>query len=206
VPFSIRDGRLRVDATTLEAQGARAVVSGGYDIPADQLDIRATLSSTTAGSETSRPSVQLFAVGTPDALNRSLDVSALSSWLALRAIDRETQRLDAIERAPPPPEPSPPPDASSAPPSTAALPSPPTSPAVESGQPPAVTAVPPPAPPRPRVVAPRPAAPPQGIVSQQVAPLPPPIDVRPPPGPAPVRPKPRPPLVLAPQSPPPNIP
>ncbi|MBV9559800.1 MAG: AsmA family protein [Bradyrhizobium sp.] len=205
VPFSIRDGRLRVDATTLEAQGARAVVSGGYDIPADQLDIRATLSSTTAGSETSRPSVQLFAVGTPDALNRSLDVSALSSWLALRAIDRETQRLDAIERAPPPPEPSPP-DASSTPPSTAALPSPPTSPAVESGRPPAVTAMPPPAPPRPRVVVPRPAAPPQGIISQQVAPLPPPIDVRPLPGPPPVKPKPRPPLVLAPQSPPQNIP
>jgi large subunit ribosomal protein L24 len=204
VPFSIRDGRLRVDATTLEGQGARAVVSGGYDIPADQADIRATLSSTTAGTDTSRPSVQLFATGSPDALNRSLDVSALSSWLALRAIDRETQRLDAIERTPPPPMESPPADSSSAPPATAALPLP-ALPGAEPGQPPAVTA-PPPAPPRPRVVVPRQPAPQQGVVSQQIAPLPPPIDVKPPPGPAPVKPKPRPPLVLVPQSPAPNIP
>src|SRR6202012_4825765 len=42
--------------------------------------------------------IQVFAAGTPDKLNRSVDVSALSSWLAVRAIDRETKRLDAIER------------------------------------------------------------------------------------------------------------
>ena len=37
----IRDGRLRVGATTLDADVARAIISGGYDIPADQADIRA---------------------------------------------------------------------------------------------------------------------------------------------------------------------
>src|ERR1700736_493583 len=42
IPFNIRDGRLRVGATTLDAEGARAIVSGGDDIPADQADIRAT--------------------------------------------------------------------------------------------------------------------------------------------------------------------
>ena len=41
IPFTIRDGRLRVSATTLDAKGARAIISGGYDIPADQADIRA---------------------------------------------------------------------------------------------------------------------------------------------------------------------
>src|SRR5439155_22579592 len=34
IPFTIRDGRLRVGATSLEAKNARAIVSGGYDIPA----------------------------------------------------------------------------------------------------------------------------------------------------------------------------
>src|SRR5205807_4986647 len=48
IPFSIGDGRLRVGATTLQADDARAIVSGGYDIPADQADIRATLVSTAA--------------------------------------------------------------------------------------------------------------------------------------------------------------
>ena len=106
IPFSIRDGRLRIGATTLDAEGARAIVSGGYDIPADQVDIRASLVSTTAGSATRRPEIQLFAAGPPDALDRTVDVAALSSWLALRAIDRETRRLDAIERGEPPPFPA----------------------------------------------------------------------------------------------------
>jgi large subunit ribosomal protein L24 len=103
IPFNIRDGRLRVGATTLDAEGARAIISGGYDIPADQADIRAVLASTAAGQAASRPEIQLFAVGSPDALDRTIDVAALSSWLAVRAIDRETRRLDSIERGEPPP-------------------------------------------------------------------------------------------------------
>ena len=54
IPFTIRDGRLRVGATTLDGNGVRAIVSGGYDITADQADIRASLSLTTVTSE--RPS------------------------------------------------------------------------------------------------------------------------------------------------------
>ena len=42
-------------ATTLDADGARAIVSGGYDIPADQADIRASLAST-GGRTGERPS------------------------------------------------------------------------------------------------------------------------------------------------------
>ncbi|WP_035641351.1 AsmA family protein, partial [Bradyrhizobium sp. ORS 375] len=103
IPFIIRDGRVRVGATTLEAQGARAIVSGGFDIPADQADIRASLSSNTVGNANSRPEVQLFVMGTPDALTRVVDVTSLSSWLAVRAIDRETRRLDAIARGEVPP-------------------------------------------------------------------------------------------------------
>ena len=84
IPFTIRDGRLRVGATTLDANGVRAIVSGGYDIPADQADIRAALALTmTAG----RPEIQLFAVGTPDALNRTVDVAPLV-FLAGGADDR----------------------------------------------------------------------------------------------------------------------
>ena len=69
------------------------------------------------GTANSRPEIQLFAAGSPDTFNRTIDVASLSSWLAVRAIDRETRRLDAIERGEPPPaEPA-------VPPSTAALPS-----------------------------------------------------------------------------------
>jgi large subunit ribosomal protein L24 len=191
IPFNIRDGRIRISATTLDAEGARAIISGGYDVPADQADIRASLASTAVGSATSRPEIQLFAVGSPDALDRTVDVAALSSWLAVRAIDRETRRLDSIERGDPPP--------------AAARPSAGATDAAPSDQPfsevPLTGRDPRPPPSKPRVSVPRPpAAPPSPnapVVSQQVAPLPPPIEVRP--APSVVRhPKPRQPLVLTP--------
>jgi large subunit ribosomal protein L24 len=192
IPFSIGDGRLRVGATTLDSDAARAIVSGGYDIPADQADIRVTLTSTATGQATSRPEIQLFAAGSPDALNRTVDVTSLSSWLAVRAIDRETRRLDSIERGePPPPPPSAAaPDAEPSDQPTSNVPSrPPLKPRVSAPRPPAATAPPGPAT--------NPGAP---VVSQQVAPLPPPIEIRPAPGPPPVLrpPRPKPPLVLTP--------
>jgi large subunit ribosomal protein L24 len=200
IPFNIRDGALRVGATTLDAEGARAIVSGGYDMSADQTDIRAALTSTAAGSATSRPEIQVYAVGSPDALDRTVDVAALSSWLAVRAIDRETRRLDSIERGELPlpalPAAIPPPAMAQPPAEThpaAALPDLRTPEVQVPGRDPRRY------PPKPRVSAP-PVAPPLShapVVSQQVAPLPPPIEIRPAPGP-PVRPKPRPPLVLTP--------
>jgi large subunit ribosomal protein L24 len=147
------------------------------------------LSSTTIGSGTSQPEIQLFLAGPPGALTRNVDVTSLSSWLAVRVIDRETRRLDAIERGQPPQaEPA-------APPSTAALPLPATPP-----KPPVIAPRPPAAPPIPAAPPGPSAANPPAAVSQQLAPLPAPIEVRPPPGPppAPSRPRPRPPLVLTP--------
>jgi large subunit ribosomal protein L24 len=204
IPFSIRDGRIRIGATTLDAEGARAIVSGGYDVPADQADIRASLASTGVGAAASRPEIQLFAVGSPDALDRTIDVAALSSWLAVRAIDRETRRLDSIERG----QPLPPAVPASVPPPATTEPSAATPDAAPSDQP--VSEVPLPGrdprrpPPKPRISVPRPPVVPPSlspaanppVASQQLAPLPPPIEVRPAPGT--VRPKPRPPLVLTP--------
>jgi large subunit ribosomal protein L24 len=204
IPFTIRDGRLRVTATALEAEGVRAIVSGGYDIPADQADVRATLTAPGAGAgQASPPEIQIFAAGTPDALDRTVDVAALSSWLAVRAIDRETRRLDSIERGDATP--------ASIPPPAQPMSLPETSPGQQSPALPSVEAPPRPLPPRPRVSAPRPPVVPPAanpaaagnpaasgpVVSQQAPPLPPPIDVRP--APAVARPaRPKPPLMLTP--------
>nr|WP_249148956.1 AsmA-like C-terminal region-containing protein [Bradyrhizobium manausense] len=201
IPFTIRDGRLRVGATPLEAKNARAIVSGGYDIPADQADIRASLTPIMTGLSGAPPEIQLFAAGPPDKLSRTVDLTPLSSWLAVRTIDRETRRLDAIERGEPPP-------------ATAALP---TLVSPEPEPAPALTDVPmpgrdprrappkvrlePKAAPTPKAPLAAPAAPSPPLASQQVAPLPPPIDVRPAPGPPPAKPRPKPPLVLTPQNP-----
>lgn len=201
IAFTIRDGRLRVGATPLEAKNARAIVSGGYDIPADQADIRASLTPIMTGLSGAPPEIQLFAAGPPDKLNRTVDLTPLSSWLAVRTIDRETRRLDAIERGEPPP-------------ATAALPTlvspePAPEPALtdvpmpgrDPRRPPPKVRVEPKAAPTPKVPLAAPAVPSPPLASQQVAPLPPPIDVRPAPGPPPAKPRPKPPLVLTPSNP-----
>lgn len=201
IPFTIRDGRLRVGATPLEAKNARAIVSGGYDIPADQADIRASLTPIMTGLSGAPPEIQLFAAGPPDKLSRTVDLAPLSSWLAVRTIDRETRRLDAIERGEPPP-------------ATAALPTL-VSPDTAPEQAPANVPLPgqdprrapskpkpePRAAPTPKAPHAAPAAPSPPLASQQLTPLPPPIDVKPAPGPPPAKPKPKPPLVLTPQNP-----
>jgi len=199
IPFSIGDGRLRVGATTLEAEGARAIVSGGYDIPADQADIRVTLASTAITEVASRPELQLFAAGSPDAIHRTIDVTSLSSWLAVRAIDRETRRLDSIERGERPATSASIPLPAAAPslePNDAAISDHPASEAPIPGRDPRRT------PPKPKFNAPRPPAATPGsaapVLSQQLAPLPPPIEIRPAPGFAPRPPKPKPPLSLTP--------
>jgi large subunit ribosomal protein L24 len=201
IPFTIRDGRLRVGATPLEAKNARAIVSGGYDIPADQADIRASLTPIMTGLSGAPPEIQLFAAGPPDKLNRTVDLGPLSSWLAVRTIDRETRRLDAIERGEPPP-------------ATAALPTlvspdPAPEPSLQDvpmpgrdpRRAPPKAKLEPKAAPMPKAPQAAPAAPSPPLASQQVAPLPPPIEVRPAPGPAPAKPKPKPPLVLTPSNP-----
>lgn len=207
IPFSIKDSRLRVSATTLDGDGARVIVSGGYDIVADQADIRASLTATAAGASSVRPEIQIFAVGSPDKLDRTIDVAALSSWLAVRAIDRETRRLDSLERgelppaavpaAIPPPAATQPvevqPPASDKPTSVAPTPleGPIPVPGRDPRHSPAKAAAPRPTPAPPATLPP--------VVSQQVAPLPAPIEVRPAPGTA-RAPKQRPaaPLVLTP--------
>jgi large subunit ribosomal protein L24 len=197
IPFNIRDGRLRVGATALDAKDARAIVSGGYDIPADQADFRAVLASTATGQGTSRPEIQLFAAGSPDALARTVDIGALSSWLAVRAIDRETRRLDSIERGDPVQA-----FPASIPPAAAVQPLLRTPDAATSEQPLSEAPVQHRPAPKPRVSAPRPPGSPDPnapVVSQHVAPLPPTIEVRPAPRVA-RSPKltPRPPLMLVP--------
>jgi large subunit ribosomal protein L24 len=192
IPFTIEDGRLRVSATTLDADGARAIVSGGYDIAADQAAVRVSLTSTALGSETSRPEIEVFAAGSPEALSRTVDVAALSSWLAVRAIDRETKRLDSLDRGEMPPAALPtsiPPPALALPPADAA----PDSSSPKSSDQPDISApgrdLRRPGAAKPKMVGPRlPPAPPVStppVVSQQLAPLPPAIDIRPVPGAAP---------------------
>ncbi|MBY0381290.1 MAG: AsmA family protein [Xanthobacteraceae bacterium] len=169
VPFAINDARLQIDPVTTEAANVRTTISGGYDLPADQVDIRASLRSTALKAPS--PDIQIFAHGMPESLQREVDTSLLSSWLSLREIERETKRLDDLEkdsRPPPAATPQPPP----APASAAVTPRDvrPAEPLKERPAPKPTVRIP--VAPQPNVTASDP----------RLAPLPPPIDIRPAPG------------------------
>lgn len=183
IPFGIKDGRLRIEAATLEARRARVAIAGGYDLLADQADLRAIMSPVTTRPLNGRPEIRVDLNGSPDRLARTVDVAALSSWLGLRAIDRETRRLDQLERGlTPAPETDGQlwdeelPSAEPIPPSQVRVPARDPrrkAPAAKTPAPrPPVAASPPP------VATPGP--PPNG--SAAVQPLPPPIDIKPAPG------------------------
>ncbi|WP_424627606.1 AsmA family protein [Bradyrhizobium sp. SYSU BS000235] len=204
VPFTIRDGRLRVETTTIEGERGRVLVAGGYDLAADQADIRAVLSPIPTRPITGRPEIRIDLNGSPDAMTRSIDVAALSSWLAMRAIDRETRRLDQLEQG----VTAPPPESDDLWEEPAAEPLPQSDVRIPHRDPrrklPAAAK---PAPPRvsvPPAANPQVSKPDPSVANSNVQPLPPPITVRPAPGavraPPPPRPRPAPPLVLTPPS------
>jgi large subunit ribosomal protein L24 len=207
-PLTLRAGRLRLDNTTAIADAAQLAVSGSYDLAAADLDLRASLVSTAAKGPPAagRPEIRVALRGPADAPVRSVDTSPLIGWIAVRAIDRETQRLDQLDRNAPPRTQAPASPASP-PSSTASVPpaeTPAESPATATPDAPAPIIAPAtPAPalrPGPRRA---PTAPQGAPEASTLPPLPPPIDVRPAPAvkrQAPPQPAPRPPQSILPNA------
>lgn len=172
VPFVIKDARVHADPTVFQSDAARATISGSYDIPEDQGDLRIGLKAM-SGAMKDAPDIQIFLRGTADRITRDVDVAALSSWLSLRAIERETQRLDALEKlgALPTPKPAP---ASNPPANPLAQPE-------QQALPPAEVRIPG-VDPRKRKATPHVPRMQPPSAGAQLSPLPPPIDIKPAPG------------------------
>jgi large subunit ribosomal protein L24 len=114
--ISIGEGQLRLLNTAVHAQGAELAVNAGVDLTEGTLDVRLVLSrSANAAAGTSTGSVPTAATpasvagasGAPQVIialkgpfaapKRTLEANALASWLALRAVDQQSKRLDALQ-------------------------------------------------------------------------------------------------------------
>ena len=180
--ISVNAGQARLSDVTVRAQRADLAVSGSINLTDAALEGRLTLSGmggTNAPANT-RPEISIGLKGPVDTPKRSIDVAALSSWLAMRAVEQQSKKLEALEgRAP-------------ATPATAATANanPRTAPALatDAAVPAAVHIEPDAADPQP-VARPQPATPkaqkpkPAVPTAERAPTLPPPIDVHPAPTP-----------------------
>jgi large subunit ribosomal protein L24 len=161
--LAISAGQIRLANAKANGAGADVSIAGALDLTIGTIDTRLVLTGEEQAAG-ARPDVFLALRGPLSAPERSVDVSALTSWLTLRAIERQSKKLEEIEAAPAP--------------APAPAVAPPTQPA---------PTVPPPVAEKPAPAPHRPAKPAPARTGQAPA-LPPPLNINPVPPPVSVRP------------------
>ena len=97
---TITSGQVNLTHVTLQAQGgAELSLDGVIDLSHAAIDVRMTLSGRPPanGLIRTRPELAVTVKGPLTVPQRTLDISALASWLALRAAELQTRRLELIE-------------------------------------------------------------------------------------------------------------
>jgi large subunit ribosomal protein L24 len=98
--MTITDGKVGVANVTLPAQdGAALSLAGALDLNSGAVDVRMLLTAPPPAHALirMRPELAVMLKGPLAAPARTLDVSALTGWLALRAAELQSRRLESIE-------------------------------------------------------------------------------------------------------------
>jgi len=98
--ITIGGGQVRLGTVIARAEGADLAMSGTLDLADNTLDVRMTLAGSRIATSAGRPEIAVVFKGPLAAPKRILDASALAGWLALRAVEEQAKRLEAIERQP----------------------------------------------------------------------------------------------------------
>jgi uncharacterized protein involved in outer membrane biogenesis len=174
--ITIGDGQARLSNPTIRAQRADLAAGGSVNLAEGALDARLTLFGAGAGAPAdTRPEIGIVLKGPIETPKRTVDVAALASWLALRAVEQQSKKLDVLEGRAPASSAQPAAVKTNADPTAPKLPSPakPKPPAAEGVQPlpPAIDIRPAPTPRAPRA---QPAVtPPAPTQAQRPPPAPP---------------------------------
>ncbi len=99
--IALSAGQARLGNVTAACEGAGLSLSGNLDLADGSIDARLVLSGSgkAAGA---RPDIFMALKGPAAQPSRSIDVSALTGWLTLRAIENQANQLQTIQSAPPP--------------------------------------------------------------------------------------------------------
>ena len=121
--IAIKNGRARIADLALRSGKTELSVTANVDLVNAELDAVMTLSGQPADGDTIRPTVFVMLKGPLFKPKRSVAADALATWLALRAVEQQSKRLDAVERpATATPQAQPAPDITSALPAPAVRP------------------------------------------------------------------------------------
>ena len=173
-PITIDAGQARIGQTIAQGQGADLLIAASSDLADASIDARFTMKGPVMeGSSATRPEILVTLKGPVGAPKRTVDVSALSGWLMLRSVERQSKQIDTIELERRDAE-----RRAAADPRTSPVEPPAVTP------PPAIEETPAPAPPQlPRTMRPRPTNPQVRPPAADRAPaLPPPLNIGPAPG------------------------
>lgn len=100
--FTVSTGQLRLANVAVDSKNAALGITGNVDLTDGSLDARLVLSGSSEAAG-ARPDIFMALRGPVAAPSRSIDVSALTGWLTLRAVETQANRLRAIEAAQPKP-------------------------------------------------------------------------------------------------------
>jgi len=90
-------GQVRLQDVSVAPEGASLSLSGNLDLTQGALEARLVLSGAQAEAG-GKPDVFMSLRGPLAAPGRSIDVTALTGWLTLRAVDQQAKKLEAIEQ------------------------------------------------------------------------------------------------------------
>jgi hypothetical protein len=98
--MTLTGGKIGIANVTLQAQdGSALALAGSFDLGSGAIDARMTLSADPPANALirTRPELGVALKGPLAAPARTLDASALTGWLALRAAELQTRRIESIE-------------------------------------------------------------------------------------------------------------
>ncbi len=99
--LAIAGGIARIETFTANSQAADLAVTGSYNLADARIDTRLALTGAPVAGAALRPELLVLLRGPVAAPERTLDVSALIGWLALRSVDQQAKRIEALEQGRP---------------------------------------------------------------------------------------------------------
>lgn len=96
--ITILGGQARLGSTAIRAEAAELTLTGGVNLATGALDARIAMTSDKIGGDV-KPEIVVNLSGPVGSPQRSLDMSSFASWLALRAVEQQAKKLNALEEA-----------------------------------------------------------------------------------------------------------